>query len=200
MTWNVPLVVATFVFFAFLLWRLRPCHGRRRAGRGKGAALRAAKQRVEAAKSDEERALALCDAGDAAAGGLAGSDSAVGYYLRAMRTNPRSAELVARAAQGLARRPRALESLLWRRLGAEPWSGGGEAAARAALDELARLYAGPLQERAAGEGDGEREGGVAYRIAVTVAESVQVTPSWEAVAVPLPVRLWPSEVVKEKLV
>jgi hypothetical protein len=144
MTWNVPLVVASFVFVAFLLWRLRPSMGGA-GGRGKGGALRAAKQRVETAKSAEERALALCDAGDAAAGGLAGGDSAVGYYLRAMRTNPSSAELVARAAQGLARRPRALESLLWRRLGAEPWTGGGEAAARAALEELARLYAGPLR-------------------------------------------------------
>src|ERR1700735_3590118 len=105
MTWNVPLVVATCVFFAFLLWRLRPAMGAA-TGRGKAGALRAAKQRVEAAKTDEERAIALCDAGDAAAAGLTGSDSAVGYYLRAMRTNPRSAELVGRAAKGLARRPR----------------------------------------------------------------------------------------------
>jgi len=144
MTWNVPLVVATFAFVLFLLWKLRPAFGAG-GGRGKGAALRAAKQRLESAKTDEERALALCDAGDAVAAGLAGGDSAVGYYLRAMRASPASAELVARAAKGLARKPRALESLLWRRLGAEPWSGGGEAAARAALDELARLYAGPLR-------------------------------------------------------
>jgi hypothetical protein len=144
MTWNAPLVVATLVFVAFLLWRLRPSFGGS-GGRGKGAALKAAKQRIEAAKTDAERSIALCDAGDAMATGIAGGDSAVGYYLRAMRTDPRSAELVTRAAKGLARRPRALESLLWRRLGAEPWSGGGEAAARAALDELAKLYAGPLR-------------------------------------------------------
>jgi hypothetical protein len=146
MAWNLPLVAATIVFVVFLAWKLRPAAiGSGGSGAGKRAALKAAKQRVEAAKSDEERALALCDAGDAAATGLAGGDSAVGYYLRAMRTNPRSAELVARAAKGLARKPRALESLLWRRLGAEPWNGGGEGAARAALDELARLYAGPLR-------------------------------------------------------
>ncbi len=144
MTWNAPLVVATCAFVAFLLWKLRPAMGAGGGG-GKRGELRAAKQRVEAVKTDEERAIALCDAGDAAASGLAGADSAVGYYLRAMRTDPRSAQLVARAAKGLARRPRALESLLWRRLGAEPWSGGGEAAARAALAELARLYAGPLR-------------------------------------------------------
>ncbi len=150
MTWNVPLVVATVVFLAFLVWKLRPSLSEGGEGGGGGAsgrraALRAAKQRVEAAKTDEERGIALCDVGDIVAAGLARSESAVGYYLRAMRASPRSAELVTRAAKGLARRPRALESLLWRRLGAEPWRGGGEAAARAAIDELARLYAGPLR-------------------------------------------------------
>jgi hypothetical protein len=145
MTWNAPLVVASVVFVVFLAWKLRPAWGMG-GGAGKRAAIRAAKEKVEAAKSDVERALALCEAGDAVAAGLAGGESAVGYYLRAMRTSPQSADLVLRAAKGLARKPRALESLLWRRLGAEPWRGGGEAAAKAALDELARLYAaGPLR-------------------------------------------------------
>jgi hypothetical protein len=133
MTWNAPLVVATVVFFAFLLWKLRPAMGGG-GPRAKAVALRAAKERVDAAKTDDERALALCDAGDAAAAGLTGSESAIGYYLRAMRARPQSAELVTRAAKGLARR-----------LGAAPGKGGGEAAARAAIDELARLYAGPLK-------------------------------------------------------
>jgi hypothetical protein len=117
-------------------------------GAGKAVALDEAKARITAAKTDEERALALCDAGDAAAARFRGSESAIGYYLRAMRASPRSAELVTRAAKGLARRPRALESLLWRRLGAEPWKDGGEAAAKVALDELARLYGGPLRNAA----------------------------------------------------
>jgi hypothetical protein len=146
MTWNAPLVVASIVFVLFLAWKLRPdLMPGGRGGAGKRAAVRAAKERVEAAKTDTERAIALCDVGDAVASGLAGGDSAIGYYLRAMRTSPHSVELVARAAKGLARRPRALESLLWRKLGAEPWRGGGEAAARAALEELAKLYAGPLR-------------------------------------------------------
>ncbi len=123
MTWNVPLVVATFAFVLFLLWKLRPAHSARAEGGRARAALRAAKQRLESAKTDEERALALCDAGEAVATGLASGDSAIGYYLRAMRASPASADLVARAAKGLARKPRALESLRWRRLGAEPWSG-----------------------------------------------------------------------------
>ncbi len=144
MTWNLPLVAATIAFFAILLWKLRPDVGPSGRG-GKAAALRTAKQRILAAKTDDERALALCDAGDVLARGFSRSESAIGYYLRAMRASPQSAELVARAATGLARRPRALESLLWRRLGAEPWKGGGEAAARAAIDELSKLYAGPLR-------------------------------------------------------
>ncbi len=147
MQWNAPLAVASAVFVLFLLWKLRP---RMDSGgsSGKTVALKEAKARITAAKTDEERALALCDAGDAAAGRFRGSESAIGYYLRAMRASPRSADLVSRAAKGLARRPRALESLLWRRLGAEPWTGGGEAAAKVALDELARLYGGPLRNAA----------------------------------------------------
>jgi hypothetical protein len=145
MPWNAPLAVASAVFVLFLLWKLRPSVGGSGRGSTRAAALREAKARVSAAKTDEERALALCDAGDALAGRLAGSESAIGYYLRAMRASPRDAALVTRAAKGLARRPRALESLLWRRLGAEPWTGGGEAAAKVALEELARLYGGPLR-------------------------------------------------------
>jgi hypothetical protein len=147
MNWNVPLVVATFVFVVFLLWKLRPASGGASTG-SRRAALRAAKERVDAAKTDEEKALALCDVGDAARGALAAGESAVGYYLRAMRTNPRSAEVVDRAAKGMERRPRALESLLWRRLGTEPWKGDTGPATRAALGELAKLYAGPLRNPA----------------------------------------------------
>jgi hypothetical protein len=147
MPWNVPLVVASAVFVLFLLWKLRPRVDGGGA-QGKASALREAKARVTAAKTDDERAVALCDAGDAAAARLTGSESAIGYYLRAMRAAPRSADLVSRAAKGLARRPRALESLLWRRLGAEPWKGGAEGAVKVALEELAKLYAGPLRNTA----------------------------------------------------
>lgn len=149
MDWQLPLLVSAGVFAAFLLWKMRPSFGRPDGGTGPArAALRAAKARVAEAKSDEARALALCDAGDASAAMLGGATSAVGYYLRAMRTNPRSEAIVERACKGLARRPRALESLLWRRLGAEVWTGAGEASARRALRELGVLYEGPLRNPA----------------------------------------------------
>jgi hypothetical protein len=145
MTVELPLVLAAVLFAGFMVWRMRPSLGRER-GVGR-AALKAAKQRAQEAKTPGERALALADAGDASARSL-GATSAVGYYLRAMRADPYSAALVERAAQGLVRRPHALESLLWRRLGAEPWSGASKASAVIALRELAFLYEGALRNRA----------------------------------------------------
>jgi hypothetical protein len=52
-----------------------------------------------------------------------------------------SQELVTRAAEALYRRPRALESLLWRRLGSDTFTAERKPAALAALRALAQLYA-----------------------------------------------------------
>ncbi len=146
MDWHLPLVVTAGVFVLFLLYKLRPAWP---VGRKNGnlAALRDAKKRIEEAGDDSARAIALADAGDICARSVARTTSAVGYYLRAMRADPTSAALLERAALGLKSRPHALESLLWRRLGAEPWTGDRERAARAALTHLARLYHGPLRNR-----------------------------------------------------
>ncbi len=153
MDWHIPLLISALLFATFLLWRMRPQLGSNARGAAKGpagAALREAKQRIEAAKDDAARAQALSDAGDACAQSLGRTTGAVGYYLRAMRADPSSAAIVARAASGLARRPHALESLLWRRLGATPWSDSARPAAIAALTHLAALYAGPLRNRPRG--------------------------------------------------
>jgi hypothetical protein len=72
------------------------------------------------------------------------SASAKALYLRALRADPRSALVIQRATAGLARRPRALESLLWRHLAATVWRDCPEAT-RAALDALEALYEGPLR-------------------------------------------------------
>jgi hypothetical protein len=143
--WHVPLVIAAAVFGAFMLWKVRPAAFS--GGGGKMRALiRDAQKRIEEAKDDVARAAALADAGDAAARAL-GPSRAIGFYLRAMRLEPASTELVDRAAKALAHRPRALESLLWRRLSAAPWTGASANAARAALGHLAALYAGPLHNQ-----------------------------------------------------
>jgi hypothetical protein len=137
--WSIPLGVATAAFLAALVWRVRPLVGGAARGKAGREAVRAAHARVEAAKTADERAEALCDAA-----GLVGAGSAKGLYLRAMREAPASAAIVERAAVSLARRPRALEALLWRRLGATPWASSRDATV-AALDVLVRLYEGPLR-------------------------------------------------------
>jgi hypothetical protein len=147
MDWQLPLVVAATLFGGFMIWRSRPALREPRTSAATRGALREAKKRIEEATTAQGRALALCDAGDACAASFR-TTSAIGYYLRAMRADPTSSALIQRAATGLGRRPHALESLLWRRLGAEPWSGPSRGAAVTALRELADLYDGPLRNRA----------------------------------------------------
>jgi hypothetical protein len=143
--WSVPLIVATTGFLVVLLWRVRPLTDglffwdapRRGASR---EAIRDAHARIESARSEQERAVELCDAAD-----LVRAASAKGLYLRAMRADPASVDVIRRAAGGLARRPRALESLLWRHLAAESAWRDSRAAVRITLDTLRGLYEGPLR-------------------------------------------------------
>jgi hypothetical protein len=138
-TWSIPLIVATAAFLALLLWRVRPRMGWGQDGGSSRVAVGEARARVLAAKTDADRALALCDAAD-----LTGAEEAKGMYQRALRADPRSAAVVERVVGGLARRPRTLESVLWRYLSATPWTESKEAT-RAALDALRVLYDGPLR-------------------------------------------------------
>ena len=139
--------MAAALFGAFTIWKNRPWLGPPRVGRAGRQAFADARARVVAATTPAERALALCDAGDARAALVGNVTSALGYYLRAMRSDPTSAAPILRAARGLARRPRALESLLWRRLGTSAWDGEHRAATLAALTELERVYARSLRNR-----------------------------------------------------
>jgi hypothetical protein len=134
--WSIPLAIAAVAFLAVVLWRFRPfveLGGEPKAG----AIPRELQAKLDAVKSEAERALLLCDA--AAETRTAG---ATALYLRAMRADPASVEVVERAVGGLSHRPRALESVLWRRLGAAPWTESKDAT-RAALDALRVLYEGP---------------------------------------------------------
>ncbi|HEY4014703.1 MAG TPA: hypothetical protein VGM06_15275 [Polyangiaceae bacterium] len=141
---SVPLVVATTAFLAVLLWRVRPLAPWTAERRDAREALREARVRVESAADDAERARALCDAADLLAAHVHTRTAAIGYYLRAMRSDPSSLEIIARTTTGLARRPRALESLLWRHLSLTP-KGPGRDATRAALEGLRNLYEGRLR-------------------------------------------------------
>jgi hypothetical protein len=144
MSWQIPLAIVASVFLLVVLWQNRPAFvGTRPSLR---VALKDARARIEGAKDEPSRALALCDAGDACALALGRANTAIGYYLRAMRCDPHSVAIVDRAALGLAKRPRALESLMWRRLGAEAWTDGTREPAMAALRQLVKLYEGRLRD------------------------------------------------------
>jgi hypothetical protein len=138
-TWSTPLIAATAAFLALLLWRIRPRLGWALGGSAGREARRAMQARIEAATTDAERATALCDAAE-----VVGTGDARGMYLRALRADPASPAVVARVVAGLSRRPRTLESLLWRYLATTPWTESKDAT-REALDALRVLYEGPLR-------------------------------------------------------
>ena len=139
-TWQtVALAVVAFAFLALVLYRVRPRLGRRKHAPF-GPALKAARAKLEAAKTDDERAAALCEAADACAMAFGRSEAAVSYYMRAMRLNPASVDFVERACRSLEHRPRALEGLLWRKLGADTGREGTHEATIAALRGLVQVY------------------------------------------------------------
>ena len=138
MTYEIPLLVSAVVFAAFLAFKFRPAVGHE--GRVNAAALVEAKKRLEAAKDDAARAVALGDAAEASAN-LGRVDGATAYFLRAFRADPASVEIVERAAKALARRPNALEKLMWRHLGLGPGEGASRRAATlATLKVLSQVY------------------------------------------------------------
>jgi hypothetical protein len=142
----VPLTLSAGVFFLFVVWRTRPLvTAWKRGRRATVGALSEAKARIMAAPDGEARARALCDAADLVVKQVSGKASATGLYLRALRSDPTSADVVRRAALGLSRRPRALESLLWRYLASIQWKASPEATA-VALDALRALYEGPRRD------------------------------------------------------
>ncbi|HSY25145.1 MAG TPA: hypothetical protein VK841_23630 [Polyangiaceae bacterium] len=152
---SIPLVLATAAFLLLVLWRVRPLvpatvlvalglpWGRK--AKDRRDALARARERIETAADERARALALCDAAEIVARTVTGAASAKGFYQRAMRSDPGSVEVVRRTAAGLAGRPRALESLMWRHLASSAWEGPSAEASRAALEALRALYEGPLR-------------------------------------------------------
>lgn len=138
---RVALLSSTVVFALFLVWKMRPAMSAMvsAGGRAAAAALADAQARVASATDDRARALALCDAADAAER-LGKTESVSGFVLRALRADPTSREVVERAIAALARRPAALESALWRHLASVPWTGEARDAAASSLHALASIY------------------------------------------------------------
>ncbi len=137
---TIALLVVAVGFLGLVVFRTWPHMGKRR-NLPLGAALKAARAKIEAADTDAAKAAALSDAADACALAFGRGEAAASYYLRAMRILPGSVELVERACKGLEHRPRTLESLLWRRLGADAAHASTREATVAALKGLATVYA-----------------------------------------------------------
>lgn len=126
-----------------MVFRFRPVMSDE--GRASAAALKDAKQRIVCAKDDASRGTALCEAADACAR-LGRTGAAVAFYLRALRADPGSKEIAQRAAEGLARRPAALERVMWKQLAAAR-IGESEAAREAAVIALRALAASYAKRR-----------------------------------------------------
>jgi hypothetical protein len=138
--WSIPLMVATAAFFLVLLWRVRPLVGWGRQSGASRQALRDAHARIEAAANDTDKAKALCEAAE-----LLAPSSARGFYLRAVRADPASSSVIDRVVAGLGRKPRVLESVLWRHLASSGWAETREAT-QTSLSALISLYEGPLRD------------------------------------------------------
>jgi hypothetical protein len=127
--WRAALLVVAAAFIVFLLAKLLPVGACRRAT---SAQLASARAHIRDAKTDRERAEALCDAAEAALAASFGATRAAGYFLRAMRVDPAWPGAVQRATAALAgRRARLLRRMMWRRLAATPWDAAHGPALRA---------------------------------------------------------------------
>ncbi len=144
---HIALLVASGASLAYLVWRFRFSPGHSDADVGLSKQERATLDaKANAEPTPAGRARVFADAADSFSGSIGRKRVAGPLYLRAMKADPTSVELVERTAAGLARRPRNLEAVLWRRLAASPWSDDTRVATLAALDHLSRLYQGPLHD------------------------------------------------------
>ncbi len=141
--WREAMIGFAVAFAVFLVFKVRPAR-KRRAALGDVAA---ARERARVAATPRDRAVALVDAGRHAAAARRWT-SAAGLFLRAMKADPTHAGAIVEAAAALgSHRSRWLEAMLWRRLDHLPWEGEHAAAARAAAEGLADLYARRRRDR-----------------------------------------------------
>lgn len=161
------LLAFCLAFGGFVLFQLRGLWGRKgtlRGRRGAGAAaatderLRAARARAAAATSAPARAAALVEAALAAAE-LRRWTAAAGLFARALRADPAAPAIPGQLVATLGdARPRLVESILWRRLGALSGDAGNTGspgappdapppgAAASLASSLAVLYEGALRD------------------------------------------------------
>jgi hypothetical protein len=146
--WREALAAVAALFLGFLLVKLRPVS----RSRVLSAEVTAARMRARTAATPRLRASALCEAGEISAKQGQRGAAAAGYFMRAMKADPASVEIVERTANALLRqRPGLLEKLLWRRLAAVPWDEAHLPAARSMALGLGRVYGRSLRNKARAE-------------------------------------------------
>jgi hypothetical protein len=135
---TIALLAVALLFAVYVIVQVRPLGPK--GARGASSAIRAAHARARDATSAEARAGALVEAGEVAAKARRWV-SAAGSFLRALRADPTSADVVRRTASALAPRPRLLESVMLRKVAAVEATGASDPALVAALEALHSLYA-----------------------------------------------------------
>lgn len=128
-SWRIALLAVAGAFVVFLIVKMLPRTSRRGS---KSASLASARARAREAKTDRERAEALCDAAEAALSAPFGGTRSAAYFVRAMRADPTWVGAIERASATLAgRHARLLRRTMWRRLSHLPWDAAHAPALRA---------------------------------------------------------------------
>ena len=127
-------VAFALFLLAKLLWRMRWAGGRRGPLDPRIREVRARAAKVVG----PERARVLCEAATLAEGARRPT-AAFGYYLRASRADPTAVAPIRGLAHTLARRPRALERVLWRNIASLDVT-RHRVALRISLEELAAMH------------------------------------------------------------
>lgn len=144
-TRSLLLVLAGVAFAAFVLFKPRFRRARGPDAAAARKAIAAAKQRSRARDaSPSARAAALREAASLALNELSQPGLAASFARRAEKLEPQNAATFGLLASSLrsASRFRALERMLWRRLGSADSDEGDH---QRALEELITLYQGPLK-------------------------------------------------------
>jgi len=142
---QVVIVAFAVLFLGFLLLKMRPLRAQRRMP----LEVRRARERARMAGTPRARAEALCDAAVLSARKAGRWTAAAGLFLRAMRADPTWAGPVQTAIRTLhKRRPRLLETMLWRRLAQLPWDEAHREAVHAAGAGLKALYRHEIKDTA----------------------------------------------------
>ncbi len=138
---NVLLAFAAIVFALYLFWKLRPAIGVDDALELRRRADDALAQNLAGLGDDSSRVAMLCEEGERLAAAVGRRRRAAILFARAMRLAPSDAKVIERASRALAKKPRLLEALLWKRLAYAQTTPAEKPALEATLAALAGAYA-----------------------------------------------------------